>query len=298
MLRADFVTKDGRKILLHARLAEQPGQRFSAANAELICNELRNFRDSLAKKLHKAGCDVNIRAYFDTYASSLFWYLLLNRPVMFYGKGTFAGRPWSVREIMDDPQLSGELKKIDLGVVFDRENNYLVILWEQAQASGLLSDWDSCISWRWLKKKLSGRRYYGGAINNDELQHRLACESSWVLTRPELERICYITKRLWYVEDLQYADITVLDLAGLPALEDTLCSNGQQINRVGLPAPVQARYCRFYVEDQKEFDKMREDVAARQAAGELTPAEITAALIAAEAKRIKRKRYVKSKRHR
>lgn len=195
----DFVSKTTGRIHLKAALDTAP-EGFTREDAKQLCKKLRHFQRELQKDL---GPDRKVELTIDSYEGSVFWYLVLFRPVLFGKSDPVFGsrRTWSVYEIIEAGE-GDSLGKTDLGVIYDQER--LVLIWPEASA-GILEGIEKCPSWRRIVKK-----------KDHDFWKKCADSFSFTVPRWQLKRE-NLLQDLWQRQShrLRYDDISVLSLNGI-----------------------------------------------------------------------------------
>jgi len=239
-IRVDLVSQTTGRVLLSS-LFDSPPEGLTRADAVRAIQVLVEAK----KKLESVFGEGLVRLSIADYNSSVFWYLVLFRAVVFAEDvALFAGRQWSVYELIQDPKRRAHLKKLSLGLVYDAPRNWLALVWPEAIRSGVLSDIDTT-SPTWAQIL---------ADNNatDLAWWKLCAEShSFIVPKWRLKRTGYLRQVLWFHQGIDYNDITVFDLAGidLPRID--------QQGHATLPAAVRGRYAHYYTEDRREFTDIR-----------------------------------------
>jgi hypothetical protein len=237
-MRVDIVSETTGRVVLSSLFDTPPDGLTRADTVKALQVLIKTKRD-----LEAVFGEGLVRLSVADYASSVFWYLVLFRAVTFSDENPFfAGRPWSVYEIIQDPKRCRQLKKLNLGLVYDPLRNWLVLVWPEALERGILSNLDSP-TW---KKVLEDNN----AATTD--WWKLCAEAhSFVVPRWRLTRIGYIRNMLWFHQGIDYKNITAFDLAGidLPRVD--------QQGHATLPTAIRANYAHYYTEDPREFTELR-----------------------------------------
>jgi len=215
----DFVSKTTGRIHLRAAFDTAP-EGLTREDAKLICKKLRRFQRELQKDM-EPGRKVTLT--LDSYEGSVFWYLLLFRPVLFRKDDPlFGGRVWSVYGIINSKHADA-LGKTDLGVFYHQDR--LVLIWPEAY-DGILEGIENCPSW---KRIIKGK---------DRLFWKECADSfSFTIPRWQLKREEFL-KSLYQRQGhrLRYNDVSVLTLSGIdvPTKTDKL------------PTARRVRFAHFY----------------------------------------------------
>lgn len=226
------------------------------------------------------GPDAKVEVYTDGAYALLFWYLLLHRPwnTGVIRDGFFVDSPGCLLDALRNDENSKQLRLTNLGVLYDKDNNWLTLSLSRAQQSGLLSGWDSCPAWIALAKRLQAQRpEKGGALDHVTYQRQMARYSSFVVPPKTLRQFDY-AKRLSAFQGIgekkpQLDDLVVFDCAALPLIEAEVQANrwveqnelGKPLRSV-LPATLDLYVVRFTPEDPEEAKRMRK--AARKSSQE------------------------------
>lgn len=242
--RADFVSRSTGRVLLSA-LFDTPPEGLSRRECQRIITVLRQTKEKL-----EAVCGAGtVRLTLDDYPTSVFWYLVLFRPIVFDPDDPWfgGGDPWSLRELLDDPVRAAKLKETDLGVVYDPDRNWLTLIWKEA-LTGVLDGIEMCPSWRKILKEVEKRT---GHPPTQEWWKLCASNHSFVVPKWRVAKHGYLNGMLWHRPNVQYEDITVFDLRGIER---------PTVNEAGdpeLPVAKRARFIHFYTDDKREFQQLR-----------------------------------------
>jgi len=248
--RADFVSRSTGRVLLSA-LFDTPPDGLSRRECQRIITVLKNTKEKLEGI---CGTDT-VRLSIDDYASSMFWYLVFLRPVVFDANDPwFKGDPWSIYEIIEDDTRSHKLKEMNLGVVYDADRNWLTLIWDEA-IKGVLDDMEMCPSWKQVLKEQEKRT--GQSVNTDWWK-TCARSHSFALPTWRVAKHGYLRGVLWHRPKLSYDDIVVFDLNGidLPFIND--------MGKVELPTAKKARFVHFYTDDKREFQALQKNLQPRK----------------------------------
>lgn len=192
-----------------------------------------------------------VRVSLDSYEGSVFWYLVLFRPLWFsHHHKVFGDRRYSAYDILT--KGAGEdLQKTDLGLVYDRENHWLVLIWPVAE-SGVLGEMDKCPSWGRILGEYEKRL---GVEPKMDWWKRCAESHSWVIPPATLHNMHYKQNKLWFHKGLRYSEITVLNLRGIEPLR--LEGEGKGLlNEVKLTVARRVRYAFHYTLDKREYKRV------------------------------------------
>lgn len=237
----DFVSKTTGRIHLKAAFDTAP-EGLTREDAKLICKKMRRFQKELQKDI---GLNHKIELTLDSYEGSVFWYLVLFRPVLFGRSDPIFGgkRTWSVYEIIEAGNADS-LGKTDLGVIYDQDR--LILIWPEAYG-GILDGIEKCPSWKRIIKK-KDRSFWK------------KCADSFSFTIPRWQlRQENLLHDFWQRQGhrLRYDDVSVMSL------------NGVEVpSKVGrLPVAKKVKFAWFYDKPQPEKTKKKQiDATQRQAA--------------------------------
>lgn len=221
----DFVSETTGRIHLQSVLDMAP-EGLSRKEARLICEKMHRFQRELQCDM---GPGRKVRLTIDSYEGSVFWYLVLFRPVLFRKDDPlFGSRNWSVYEIINSAHADS-LGKTDLGLYYDNER--LVLIWPEA-FKGILTGFEDCPSW---KKIVRGKAPHFWKNYADSFSFTIP---TWQLKRENF------MQNIWQRQGhrLKYRDITVLGLNGIEVPSKT----GQ------LPVAKRARFAWFYTKPRGE----------------------------------------------
>lgn len=247
--RVDFVSEKTGRVLLSS-LFDTPPDGLTRRDCQKVITILRRTKDKLETVVGQG----TVRLTVDDYPSSVFWYLVLFRPVVFDSDDPwFGGKPWSVFEMLEDPARANKLKEMDLGIVYDPDRNWLSVVWEEAR-TGILEDLENTPTWRKILKEQEKRLGYWPT---DEWWKLCAKNHAFVVPNWRVARQGYLRGVLWHRPRASYDDVIVFDLAGvdLPTLNEA--------GDAELPVAKRANFTHFYTEDKREFNSIRKNLIPR-----------------------------------
>ncbi len=225
--RFDFISPETGRVLL-STLFDAPQDRLPSKEIAAMLKTLVATKKQLEKYFGKGM----VRLSLDGYESSVFWALVLFRPVVVYGKRK------SVYTILRDGDPT-ELQRSDLGVVYEPKQGFLVLDWEEAK-NGILADFDKCPSWKSITAKTDDWR-------------RCAESHSWVVPEWVLRKTRFLRDRLWFRPSLTYEDVTVLDVRGIEVIKLEGKGKGT-INEAKLLTARSVKFVHHYTtSDKREF---------------------------------------------
>jgi hypothetical protein len=234
----DFVSKTTGRIHLHAAF-DTASEGLSLKDAKLICARIRRFQKDLQREMKS---EYKITLSLDSYEGSVFWYLVLFRPVLFKKDVLFGSRTWSVYEILKSKHRDA-LGKTDLGVFCDQDR--LCLIWPEA-FSGILAGFENCPSW---KKIIKGK--------DQSFWRKCADSFSFTIPRQQLLKENYLQGQGFRQErPIKYKDITVLSLSGI----DVPTKVGE------LPVAKRVRFSWFYDKPTMKMPREAVNAQRRQAA--------------------------------
>lgn len=242
-VRVDFVSAKTGRVLLSS-LFDTPPEGLTRRECQRIITILRRTKEKIESVVGQG----TVRLTIDDYASSVFWYLVLFRPIVFDSEDPwFGGKPWSVFEMLEDPKRAFKLKEMDLGVVYDPDRNWLSLIWTEAR-KGIMEDLDSTPTWRKILREQEKKLGYWPT---DEWWKLCARNHSFVVPNWRVARQGYLRGVLWHRPNINYDDVVVFDLAGvdLPVTND--------FGDAELPVAKRANFTHFYTEDKREFNAIR-----------------------------------------
>jgi hypothetical protein len=173
------------------------------------------------------------------------------RPFDFDTRDTLYGtKEWTVYEMLQDSIRAETLKQLDLGVVYDSEQNWLILVWPEA-VDGILSDFERCPSWNKILKAEATR-------TKKEVPKSWwkTCASSHSYSVPSwrLTQDATLKNKLWHRIGLRASDIVAFDLNGV----DFLMENGKLV----FPVAKRAHFTHFYTEDRREIAVLQQHKTA------------------------------------
>jgi hypothetical protein len=248
-LRVDFVSHSTGRVLLSA-LFDTPPSGLTRRDCQKCITIMRETRE----KLEQITGPGTVRLTLDDFATSVFWYLVFFRPVVFDAADPwFGGEPWSIMEFAEDPKRAAKLQEMDLGLVYDQERNWLTLIWNEA-LSGILDGIEMCPSWRQVLKDYEKRT---GGVATTEWWKMCARNHSFAVSNWRVAKHGYLTGMLWHRPNINYEDIIVFDLNGIDMFEYNSMSG------VSLPSAKRARFVNFYTDDKREFQAIKHQLHPR-----------------------------------
>ncbi|RLC85313.1 MAG: hypothetical protein DRJ03_12035 [Chloroflexi bacterium] len=241
-VRVDFNSRTTGRTYLKT-MFDTPQEGFTAALSLKIRHKLVRMARELENTISEdVGKTINVRLTMDSYETCVFWYIVMFRPLQVARDNVLGEKSWSVYELMHDRTRQHVLKRLDWGVFWDDENNWLVLLWEEA-LTGVLEKMRGCPSWDAIVTKEEKR-----------LGHRLdwtwwkkcADSSSAVIPTWKLQDMSYMRGQLWHRPCIKYSDVTVLDASGIDIPQFQV---GQEVAAV-LPVAKRAHFAHHYVEEE------------------------------------------------
>jgi hypothetical protein len=192
------------------------------------------------------------RILLDGYLSTVFWHLVLNRPFVLPVTMGRKDKSYSLLTAFEEPDIAGELHNLDLGVSWDRTNNLLTLVWNEAIMPGLgiLSGWENCLTWKKVQSWFAEGRIAGGGLSCDQLQRLAALSSTQAITGDMARKLGNLKHSVGYLDGVSYNDIVMFNLHAARVIEKTVSSYGLD---VGQPAPLRTNFCRFYSPDRSKW---------------------------------------------
>ena len=240
--RFDVVSETTGRVLLRAAYDMPPD-----GLTRKECHKLIKILAETRKRLEEALGRGSVRLSLDDYSASVFWFLVMHRPIDFDPDNLALGKhSWTPYEFCLNPKLAKKFKQLNLGLVYDEARNWLVLIWPEA-VHGVLEGFENSPSWGEILER-EGKRL--GEIST-EWWKACAQSHSFVIPPWRLFRLNYLQQVLWHRPGLTYDDITVFDLAGvdIPSID--------QQGLAVLPMAKRARFVHFYTEDKREFQDMK-----------------------------------------
>jgi len=234
----DFVSEKTGRTLLRAALDAAP-EGLTRKDTWEIAKILRQTQKDLEKVFGRP-----VRLSLDGWEGTVFWYLVLFRPVVFDDRHPeYGGKKWSLYELLKTEKSAADLKMTDLGVFLDRENMWVVLYWPEA-ANGICADLDSCPSWR---KVIGEERNRTGNEPDSNFMAQCARSFSYVVPTWYLSKTKY-QKKIFFKDRAKAQDFIVLDIEGIDV--PRLSVNG---GIAELPVAKNARFAHFYVDNEREY---------------------------------------------
>lgn len=242
-MRVDIVSETTGRVLLSSLFDASPD-----GLTRKQCQQVIKVMAKTKRILEGVFGDGAVRISLDDYGSSVFWYLVLLRGINFDPKDPKLGkRTWSAYEMLLHPKLQHRLQQTDLGLVYDKEQDWLVLIWPEA-VDGILKDFENCPSWYKILREQEQRT---GEKPTHDFWKTCAASHSFIIPAWRLQKLGYLSKVLWHRVGIGYNDISVLDLAGIdiPKLD--------QQGKAVLPTAKRANFAHFYTDDQREFKTLK-----------------------------------------
>jgi hypothetical protein len=236
--RFDFMSKKTGRVLL-STLFDSPQDRLPSKDVASVLRTLA----ATKKKLESVFGKGLVRLSLDGYETSVFWALVLFRPI------TLREERRSVYDILlnGDPM---ELQKLDLGIVYEPKEGFLVLDWRDA-THGVLEGIEKCPSWQAILRN-AAKRAKENEVDEGYIKH-CAESHSWVVPEWILQKMKFLRGSLWFRPSLQYADITVLDVQGIEVIR--LEGEGKgTLNEAELLTAKNVKFVHHYTTaDKREF---------------------------------------------
>jgi len=209
-MRARFDIIDptiGRVIL--SSLFNAPPHGIKGPQVQKILRKLRGFKADLERDYGEG----NVALSLDSYEGSVFWYLVLFRPVAFIpDHAVFGNRKVNVYDILRTRGGARDVAMSNLGLQYDPEHNWLVLYWDEAM-KGVLEGIEQCPSWEAI---LAGCQRRTKAEPTRDFWRSCAESYSWVVPVPALANMCFLKDRRH--DKNTYDNISVLNLEGIEML--------------------------------------------------------------------------------
>ena len=249
--RMDIISSVTGRVLLSS-LLDAPSDGLTRAETWAAIRILQRAKRELEKKFGENS----VRLSLDSYEGTVFWLLLLLRPILFDKRHPQLGlKKWSVHEMLHRKDTAKLLTISDLGLVVDRENMWLALNWKAAR-KGILKDFEKCPSWRAIIAKQRRRLDRAGIKEKVGEDYWKRCARSFSYTIPswQLEKMSYLKSKVWHLGQMTYDDLIVLDIDGIdiPKLDPAMES-------IKLPVAKRARFAHFYTDDPREYRAVQKE---------------------------------------
>lgn len=244
--RVDILSPITGRVLLSS-LLDAPSDGLSRAESWEAIRILQRAQRELEKKFGKGY----VRLTLDSYEGTVFWFLVLFCPIIFDKRHAELGsQEWSIYELLRKRSTSKLLSMTDIGLVVDLENMWLAMNWKDAR-KGIMKNFDDCASWKAIIAKQQRRLKRANSKEKVGDDYWKQCARSFSYTIPtwQLEKMGYLKDKMWYFGKITYADLIVLDLAGMDILKLDVVVTGN----VKLPVAKRARFAHFYTDDPREY---------------------------------------------
>lgn len=249
-IRIDFVSEKTGRVLLSS-LFDTPPEGLTRRECQKAITALRQMKEKVEGIVGQG----TVRMTLDDYPSSVFWYLVLFRPIIFDPDDPWFGKHrWSVFDILESPLFARKLKEMDLGVIYDPDRNWLTLVWDEAR-SGILDGIDNTPTWRNILKEQEKRL---GHWPTDEWWKLCAQNHSFAVPGWKVARQGYLRGTLWHRPEADYSNVVVFDLAGVDVPH--MSEHGE----IELPVAKRANFVHFYTKDRREFSELQRRLQPRR----------------------------------
>ena len=249
-IRVDIISKKTGRVLLSS-LFDTPPDGLSRRECQKAITALRRMKEKLEGIVGQG----TVRMTLDDYPSSVFWFLVLFRPVIFDSDDPlFGDRQWSIYELLETPSYAVKLKEMNLGVVYDPDRNWLTLVWDEAR-KGVLEGIENSPTWRKILKKQEKKLGYWPT---DEWWKLCARNHSFVVPNWRVSKQGYLRGVLWHRPNTNYDDVIVFDLAGIDM--PSMSEHGE----IELPVAKRADFTHFYTDDKREFNLVQQQLQPRR----------------------------------
>jgi len=290
-MHIDFVNPETGRVLLYIKL-DAPVHLTPKPITRRSCQKiLSTLRKTLVKLQQEFGAG-SVRLTIDSQEAAIFWYLLFFRPITFDPEDPwFGGRSWNVYQLLADERYAYKIKEMDLGLVYDADHNWLIVMCKEAEA-GVLADLDMHPSWKRLRNDYAKRT---GMEAPPDWWKYCAHLHSFTVPKWRVYRERIMKRALWHRPDHHADDVIVFDLAGIdtaglinahaiannaPGMENAKALGCDRI------VPKHARFVHFYTEDPQAFKHVQQ---FKKKVPQRSPAYKMKATIAAEKRREEKK---------
>ena len=250
-LRVDIVSPATGRVIFTSSYSSSPDG-LDGEDVQAIIVELKNTK----RRWENIFGEGWVRLTLENFEASVFWALLLFRPLLFSERHPLFERQESVYSIIQRG-LGSELVKTDLGLVFDEKRQWLTVVWQEARRElGVCADFEACPTWRKIlldyKKRL-------GKVADWEYWKICAEMMGWLVPQYVLEGLAYKKNVLWpkWGKMRKYSDVTVMNLTGMELMMIEGADKGY-IDEVKLLPGRRVKYAHHYIkeEDKDEFRKV------------------------------------------
>lgn len=215
------------------------------------------------KELEDKFPDCEVQVFLDSYESTVFWYMVLSRELMFpKSHEVLGGRTWTVHEMLRNEETAKLITSTDLGLVFDQDNMWLAMDWEEARNGGILEDVERCPAWKSILSERQRRYTRMGIEEKVEEDFWKLCANlySFSVGRCQLEKMSYLKKHMWHRDCKgEYDNLVVLDLAGMD-----IPTWDENVNSIRLPKVKQTRFAHFFTESPREYHFIQKEESRRK----------------------------------
>lgn len=230
---------------------------FDAATGNVIAkfiDEIHAATERAAQTLREQS-DIRVmpRVLLDGYLPTVFWHLVLNRPFVLPKEMGHGDKSYSLLSVFEEPDIASEIHNLDLGVSWDRTNNLLVLVWNEAiiPELGILSGWEKCLTWKKVQNWFAeGRVGSGGGLSCDQLQRLAALSMTQAVTGNMARKLGSLKHTVGYLDGVSYDDIIMFNLHAVKIIEKIVSNYGLDVGR---PGPLRTSFCRFYSPDRSKW---------------------------------------------
>lgn len=204
---------------------------------------------------------------YQTFEASLFWAVVLHRPLRFKSEIGDLRNGVTLRELIN-PRGAAALRMTNQGVVLDMEHNWLILVWDEAVATGVLHGLRHVPAWKGLLQRLLRRSEDAvdkmGEKRLDGVARHIAASTAFLVPHWVLHRTGYFSNNLFWLDENTRQSILVYDLAGVnvPAMD---MGRAGGVREMGLdellrdyPTP-RSEIAHFYTSAKHEFREAAKD---------------------------------------
>lgn len=229
---------------------------FDDATGDIISryiDEIYVATEHAAQQL-KERCNIRAlpRILLDGYLPTMFWYLVLNRPFVLPVEMGHGSKAYNLLTVFEKPNIASEIHNLDLGVSWDRANNLLVLIWNEAiiPERGILSGWENGPTWKKVQTWFAEGRVGGGGLSCDQLQRLAALSSTQAVTGKAARKLGNLKHAIGYLDGVSYNDVIMFNLHATKSVEKLVAVSKLDI---GQPLPLHTNFCRFYSPDRSKW---------------------------------------------
>lgn len=183
---------------------------------------------------------------YQTYEASVFWFIVLYRPLQFQHEHGLLRNGLVVREMLNEAGAAA-LRMSNQGIVIDPDKKWMILAWNEAMENGVLHGIRQIPLWRRILMQQL-RCGEGGVDRLSEKKHsqiarRIATATTFLVPHWTLHRTGFFREKLFWLSDQERADMVAFDLSGVDAVLGDVAeinASREQVSKLAAPNGEQA----------------------------------------------------------